>query len=183
MAREIDDLRPHCDLLVVSMHWGNEFLHTVSKEQKELADFMAEHKVDLIIGHHPHVTEPVEVIDRPDGKKLIVYYSLGDLLSHTQSDWTPDTITGALAFIRAKKTQTNESSTCTVETALIIPTVCHYTKERGTPFIVYPLWDYTDELASRHYKNRITVEYVKGVAQKVFGNRVLEKDQFEKLLF
>jgi len=175
MGQEIDALRPHCDLLVVSMHWGNEFQHTVSNEQRELARFMALHKVDLILGHHPHVTEPVDVIDRPDGGKLVVYYSLGDLLSHTQSSWTPDTITGALAYIKARKTQ---GASCTIDLAGIIPTVCHYGRERRSPFIVYPLWDYTDELASKHYKPNMTVEYLSAAARKIFGVRVMSREQY-----
>jgi poly-gamma-glutamate synthesis protein (capsule biosynthesis protein) len=177
MQREIDELRPLCDLLVVSMHWGNEFQHEISDSQRELAQFMAERRVDLIIGHHPHVTEPVEVISRPDGGKLICYYSLGDMLSHTQSDWTNDTITGALAYIRIKKV-TGAETVCTVEIAGIIPTVCHYGRERRSPFIVYPLWDYTDELAVLHYKNKMTVDYLQGVAGKIFGLRVMNKDQY-----
>ena len=181
MAREIDELRPLCDVLVVSMHWGNEFQHTISPIQKELTGFLALHKVDLILGHHPHVTQPVEVLDRPDGKKLTVYYSLGDFLSHTQSDWTPDTITGALAYVRIKKTQTGSETSITVETAAVIPTVCHYNSERGTPFVVYPLWDYSDELASKHYKTKMTLGYLNSVAHQVFGVRILEKEQYEKL--
>ena len=182
MALEIGQLRPLCDLLVVSMHWGNEFQHTVSSTQKELANFLAVHKVDVIIGHHPHVTCPIEVISRPDGGNLFVYYSLGDLVSHTQSDWTPDTITGGLAFIRVKKTQIKSGTSCIVETAAVIPTVCHYNYDRQSPFVVYPLWDYPEELASKHYKSKMTVDYLRGVAQQVFGIRVLEKDQYEKLL-
>lgn len=186
MAREIDELRPLCDLLVVSMHWGDEFQHRVSETQRELARFMAERQVDLIIGHHPHVTQGVEIIPRADGGVLTCYYSLGDLLSHTQSDWTPDTITGALAYIRVKKTWTGPAAdtpagsspgaaTITVDRAQVIPTVCHYGAERGSPFIVYPLWDYTDELAALHYKKKVTVEYLYRLAWDTFGLRVLEK--------
>lgn len=176
MRREINELRPLCDLLVVSMHWGNEFRHEVSESQKELARFLAELKVDLIIGHHPHVTQPVEVLSRPDGGKLTVYYSLGDLLSHTQSDWTPDTITGALAFIRVKKT----AGACAVDIAGVIPTVCHYGGERRSPFTVYPLWDYTEELAGRHYKNRMTLKYLEDTARQMFGLRVMSREQVDR---
>jgi poly-gamma-glutamate synthesis protein (capsule biosynthesis protein) len=176
MRREINELRPLCDLLIVSMHWGNEFRHDVSESQKNLVRFMAELKVDLIIGHHPHVTQPVEIFPRPDGGKLTVYYSLGDLLSHTQSDWTPDTITGALAFIRVKKTAVG----CAVDIAGIIPTVCHYGKERRSLFTVYPLWDYTDDLAAKHYKNNMTVEYLNNAALQIFGVRVMNKEQFDR---
>jgi poly-gamma-glutamate synthesis protein (capsule biosynthesis protein) len=178
MQKEIAELRPLCDLLVVSMHWGNEFQHTISDSQKDLAQFMAERRVDVIIGHHPHVTEPVEVFPRPDGGRLICYYSLGDMLSHTQSDWTNDTITGALAYIRVKKTQRGTETTCAVEIAGVIPTVCHYGKERGSPFIVYPLWDYTNEQAAVHYKNKMTLDYLKDVAGKIFGLRVMSREQY-----
>ena len=181
MAREIGELRPHCDFLVVSMHWGSEFLHTVNDYQKEMALFLAEQKVDLILGHHPHVTAPVEVIDRPDGKKLFVYYSLGDILSHTQSAYTQDTVTGALAYIQVKKTGTKDTVYCTVETATVIPTVCHYTLDRKKPFTAYPLWDYTDELASIHFKKNLTVKYLNDVARQVFGLRVLDRELFERL--
>ncbi|MDR2662999.1 MAG: CapA family protein [Treponema sp.] len=176
MEREINELRPLCDLLVVSMHWGNEFRHDISESQKELARFMADLKVDLIIGHHPHVTQPVEVLSRPDGGKLTVYYSLGDLLSHTQSDWTPDTMTGALAFIRVKKT----ADACAVDIAGVIPTVCHYGRERRSPFTVYPLWDYTEELAEKHYKNKMTLKYLEDTARQIFGVRVMSREQFDR---
>jgi poly-gamma-glutamate synthesis protein (capsule biosynthesis protein) len=177
MAREITDLRPHCDILVVSMHWGNEFMHTASKEQKDIAAFLGEYKVDIIIGHHPHVTQPMDVLTRPDGGKLTVYYSLGDLLSHTQADSTPDTITGALAYITIAKTTTNDTSTAVVESAGVIPVVCHYNYDRNFPFTVYPLWDYTDELASKHYKKNMTLDYLNKVARTVFEPaRILTKE-------
>jgi len=178
MAREIDALRPHCDLLVVSMHWGSEFKHTVNETQKQLAAFMGEHKVDVIIGHHPHVTQPVDVIPRPDGGTLTVYYSLGDLLSHTQADETPDTMTGALACMTITKTFTGDQSSCTVTMAGVIPTVSHYTTQRTEPFVVYPLWDYTDELAAKHIKKNITVKYLNNVARNIFGSRIIEKAFF-----
>ncbi|MDR0448241.1 MAG: CapA family protein [Treponema sp.] len=181
MRREINALRPHCDFLVVSLHWGNEFRHTASNEQKELARYLAGLQVDLILGHHPHVTGPMEVIQRPMGGELVVYYSLGDLLSHTQSSLTPDTITGALAYVRVKKTVTNNETSCIVETAGVIPTVCHYVYGRRDPFVVYPLWDYTNELASIHYKPKMSLAYLNNVAREVFGSRVITKEQFDEI--
>jgi poly-gamma-glutamate synthesis protein (capsule biosynthesis protein) len=173
MAREIDALRPDCDVLVVSMHWGDEFRHTVSETQKKLAAFLAEHSVDLVIGHHPHVTQPCEIIPRPDGKTLTCYYSLGDLLSHTQTDSSPDTMLGAMAWVTVTKRGPGTESDISVTGAGIIPTVCHYGKGRRPPFTVYPLWDYTEELAARHYKSeKISLEYLYRVSREVFGMRM-----------
>ncbi|MDR1389560.1 MAG: CapA family protein [Treponema sp.] len=182
MEKEIAALRPRCDLLVVSMHWGSEFRHDTSAEQKDLSSFLAEQKVDLVIGHHPHVTQGVEIIPRSGGGSLVVYYSLGDLLSHTQSDWTPDTITGALAYIVIKKTVPQKGESVTgIETAAVIPTVCHYRKGRRPPFAVHPLWNYTDELAALHYKDNMTVKYLDDAARAVFGARVLSQKTYESL--
>ncbi|MDR2143705.1 MAG: CapA family protein [Treponema sp.] len=177
MAREIDALRPDCDILVVSMHWGDEFRHSANETQKELAAFMAEHKVDLVIGHHPHVTQGCEIIPRPDGKTLTCYYSLGDLLSHTQTGSSPDTMLGAMAWITVKKRGPAAESVVSVTGAGAIPTVCHYGKERRPAFTVYPLWDYTEELAALHYKSeKISLEYLYRVSREVFGMRMFERE-------
>ena len=74
MEKEIDALRPLCDFLVVSMHWGEEYQYDYSKNQEKLAAFLAEHNVDLVIGHHPHVIQPVEYIARPDGGNMLCFY-------------------------------------------------------------------------------------------------------------
>jgi poly-gamma-glutamate synthesis protein (capsule biosynthesis protein) len=189
MARELDALRPLCDLLIVSMHWGNEFSHDISGQQRELSAFLALHQADLVIGHHPHVTEPVEIITRPDGGKLVCYYSLGDFLSHTQSDWTPDTMLGALAYVTVKKVAFPEGSEfggqipgsaksiTTIEEIKAIPTVSHYGKGRRPPFTVYPLYEYTNELAALQYKST-TLEYLQGVSLKLFGVYSLNDNPF-----
>jgi poly-gamma-glutamate synthesis protein (capsule biosynthesis protein) len=175
MAREIDALRPDCDVLVVSMHWGTEFRHIASEAQKELAAFLAEHSVDLVIGHHPHVTQSCEVLPRPDGKTLTCYYSLGDLLSHTQTGSSPDTMLGAMAWITVTKRILGTESEISVTSAEVIPTVCHYGKGRRPSFAVYPLWDYTEELAAEHYTSeKISLEYLYKVSREVFGTRMLD---------
>lgn len=177
MAREIDALRPDCDVLVVSMHWGDEFRHTVNETQKKLAAFLAEHSVDLVIGHHPHVTQPCEVLPRPDGKTLTCYYSLGDLLSHTQTNSSPDTMLGAMAYVTIVRRVLGTESEVSVKSAGVIPTVCHYGKGRRPPFTVYPLWDYTEELATEHYKSKkISLNYLYKVSREIFGMRMLERN-------
>jgi poly-gamma-glutamate synthesis protein (capsule biosynthesis protein) len=174
MAKEIDALRPHCDILVVSMHWGSEFRHTPSDEQKELAAFLADHKVDLVLGHHPHVTQPCEVIRRADGGSLTVYYSLGDFLSHTQTASSPDTMLGALAWVTVTR---SVSGSVSITAAEVIPTVCHYGKGRSPSFTVYPLWDYTEALAAEHYKSaKISLDYLWKTSREIFGERLLELD-------
>lgn len=73
------------DVICVSMHWGVEYQLKQNKTQEELADFLFENGVDLILGSHPHVLEPMEkrTIALKDGttKDGFVIYSLGNFMS------------------------------------------------------------------------------------------------------
>lgn len=73
------------DVICVSMHWGAEYKLTPNSTQKDLADFLFENGVDIILGSHPHVLEPMEkrTITLEDGttKDGFVIYSLGNFVS------------------------------------------------------------------------------------------------------
>ncbi|MDR1507604.1 MAG: hypothetical protein LBI67_10935, partial [Treponema sp.] len=116
---------------------------------------------------------------RPDGKTLTCYYSLGDFLSHTQTESSPDTMLGALAYVTITKRRLGTESDVSVTKAEVIPTVSHYGKGRRPPFTVYPLWDYTDELAAEHYKSGvISLEYLRNASRNVFGGRIIDANPF-----
>ena len=70
------------DVIVACMHWGTEYLTTQNDEQEELADFLFKNGVDIIIGNHPHVAEPMEkrTVTLEDGteKDCFVIYALGN---------------------------------------------------------------------------------------------------------
>lgn len=76
LQADIAKVRKKVDLLIVSMHWGVEYTFKPTKEQEELANFLAQQGVDIVIGNHPHVIQPIELIN-----KTLVIYSLGNLLS------------------------------------------------------------------------------------------------------
>jgi hypothetical protein len=85
IARVIEDViraRPQVDALVVSVHWGPELSHIPWDWQKRDAHKLIDAGVDLVIGHHPHVQQPVELY-----KEGIIVYSLGDLLFDKSSPW------------------------------------------------------------------------------------------------
>lgn len=73
------------DVICVNMHWGAEYRLTPHSTQEELADFLFENGVDVILGSHPHVLEPMEkrTITLEDGstKDGFVIYSLGNFVS------------------------------------------------------------------------------------------------------
>ena len=84
------------DIICVSMHWGIEYKIQQNSEQEELADFLFENGVDIILGSHPHVLEPMEkrTITLDDGttKDGFVIYSLGNFMSAQKDKYTKDSI-------------------------------------------------------------------------------------------
>lgn len=74
--KDIEQIRNKVDVLIVSMHWGVEYTHTPTNEQKRQAKYLADLGVDVIIGHHPHAIQPIEYI----GDTLVIY-SLGNFIS------------------------------------------------------------------------------------------------------
>lgn len=76
VKNDIKNIRDKVDVLIVAMHWGVEYTHTPTQYEKDMAAFLAENDVDIIIGTHPHVIQPVEWID-----DTIVFYSLGNFIS------------------------------------------------------------------------------------------------------
>lgn len=76
VAKDIEAIRDKVDVLMVAMHWGVEYTHTPTAYEKDMANFLADHGVDIVIGAHPHVIQPVEYI----GNTLVIY-SLGNFIS------------------------------------------------------------------------------------------------------
>lgn len=72
----------NADVIIACMHWGTEYSTVQNSEQEELADFLFKSGVDIIIGNHPHVAEPMEKrsVTLEDGtvKDCFVIYALGN---------------------------------------------------------------------------------------------------------
>ncbi len=76
VKEDIEKVRDKVDLLIVAMHWGVEYTHNPTEYEKDMASYLSSLGVDLIIGTHPHVIQPVTWIDN-----TLVIYSLGNFLS------------------------------------------------------------------------------------------------------
>lgn len=69
------------EYICVMIHWGDAISSTVSKEQKEIADFLVENGVNLILGAHPSVVQPMEVRQNKEGENVFIAYSIGTYIS------------------------------------------------------------------------------------------------------
>lgn len=104
---DIERVRDKVDVVMVAMHWGTEYSLGVSAEQEKIAHYLSELGVDIIIGAHPHVVEPVEYI----GKTLVIY-SLGNYISAQD---TTEKLTGLMMSVDIKKTVDKGITTVSVE--------------------------------------------------------------------
>lgn len=82
------------DMIVACMHWGTEYKTSANDEQKELADFLFKSGVDIILGNHPHVIEPMEkktiTLDDGSTKDVFVVYALGNFTADQRAEITRD---------------------------------------------------------------------------------------------
>lgn len=103
--------RAKCDLLLVSIHWGVEYSPEPRAEDIEFAHAILEAGAALIIGHHPHVLQPVETYITSDGRESFIFYSLGNFVSNQARNYlhglTPektgemrDSLIGRFAVVR-----------------------------------------------------------------------------------
>ncbi len=166
---DVESAKSQSDAVIVSMHWGEEYRAEPTQQQKDLAKLLADLGVALVIGHHPHVLESAEWITGSEGSRTFVAYSLGNLIS---SQDRADTMLGGIL----KAEFTVDGGRVSLTDAGVMPVVTHF--ERGYKnFRVYPLSQYTDELASRHFLRgsgaKITLKYFSDLAEKRLGEFML----------
>lgn len=127
------------ELIVACPHWGVEYGTAPSQEEHDYAHIFLEQGVDVVIGAHPHVLQPVEVLTREDGHRMLVYYSLGNFVS---SQVSVDRVVGGMAKVWLVK---SPDGWARVDSYELVPLVTYVAP--GTNYTVYPLASFTDELA------------------------------------
>lgn len=108
------------DLICVNMHWGLEYKTKQNSEQEELADFLFTNGVDIILGSHPHVLQPMEkkTITLEDGstKDCFVIYSLGNFISGQNQDNTRNSV-----ILNIECTKSGETNKTTIDSVSYVP--------------------------------------------------------------
>lgn len=89
------------DVIIACMHWGIEYRSLPERSERDLADWMITQGVDHVIGSHPHVLQPMEVIqDKHTPAKHVVVYSLGNFISNMSKE---DTDGGAMVKLELQR--------------------------------------------------------------------------------
>lgn len=162
------------DFVIVCPHWGTEYELEISAEQDYWANLFLENGVDLVLGTHPHVIEPIEWVSDTTGNKMLVYYSLGNYVNGTSSTGSgvSNRMVGGMADVTIGK---NESGEAYIEEYGVIPLVCHWCDEEIT---TYYLSDYTEQMAEENQildqDAEFSLDYCKNLVNQVWEKNVIE---------
>ena len=143
VRKDIEAVRDKVDLLMVAMHWGIEYQTTPNSYQKDMASFLANLGVDIIIGTHPHVIQPIEWID-----DTLVIYSLGNFIS-AHEVVNIDNRVGLMSSVTITKTIEEDNTTITLDNLSNELLYTYYTGDYKS-FKVIPFSNLTEEYLSNY---------------------------------
>lgn len=171
ICQELDKAIAEANIVIVSVHWGQEYQANANNEQKRLAQLMADNGADIIIGSHPHVLQGVEMLSTPDGKQVPVFYSLGNFISAQNR---PDTMLGGMA--KVQMVYDKATGKLSLTELGIIPLVTDYSASYKN-ITIYPLNSYTEAQANRHGVCANNSSFSLAYLKKLFNQRVPEEYQ------
>jgi len=116
------------DITVACFHWGNEYQFTPTKRQIEIAALCLENGADLVIGTHPHVLQPIEIVRSSLGDRVVAY-SLGNFVSYQRTLPRERSVVLAVDFDKSQADQTNQKFR--VSRVSVAPTWVSVTREKG----------------------------------------------------
>lgn len=172
MYLRIQELKAASDVVIVSVHWGDEGYNLPNDYQRELARQFADWGVDIVIGTHPHVLQPIEYLSGENGSETLVFYSLGNFVS-AQID--PANLIGGIAEITVRKNHT------TGEVSVFAPELNFVITQYSTSFSdlhLVDLEDYTEQQAAQHgivlkYGKKFSLDYIHDFIGETIDSRFL----------
>ena len=174
VAADLKRAQELADFVIVCPHWGKEYVLEQTKDQENWAKLFAENGADLVLGTHPHVIEPIAQVVSANGNQALVYYSLGNFVNWTSGTGAgvSNRMVGGLAQVTVSL---NESGDTVIKEYGVLPVVCHVEKGFGG-VTVYPLSEYTEELAARNeivkQDGSFSLQYCRELAEQVFGDAI-----------
>lgn len=169
VTEQVTEARKEADVVIVFPHWGTQNSHELSEQQQTYTQLFSKLGVDIVIGTHPHVLQKVEwVTNEETGKQMLVYYSLGNFVSHQVN---LDQLCGGMAEITVER----KDGVIEITNAKLAPVVTFYERTgENYAFSIYRLNDYTDDLAQRHAQEGATPDYFTNLAKENIDSEFLD---------
>lgn len=172
IASDVARAKEIADFVVLCPHWGTEYVLEESQNQRDWAAFFMECGVDLVIGTHPHVIEPVEMLYDENGNEMLVYYSLGNYVNATAGEDSDigTRMLGAMATVTISR---NADGEVYIKEYGAEPLVTYFSADRKT-VLVYPMDAFTDEMAADSFTIKrdkdFSPAYCQEIWEQVFGD-------------
>lgn len=177
VSQDVKKAKKKADVIVVCPHWGTEYNTGIDAYQKKWTKYFLKLGVDLVIGTHPHVIEPVKWVKDKKGHKMLVYYSLGNFINSTSRSGAgvARQFYGGMAKVDFRR---KANGKVVISEAKFVPLITH--KSANGKITTYKVSDYSPKLAA---KNRIvrsdsgfTYKRMKAFFRKTIAKRFLEMD-------
>ena len=134
---DVERVRNEVDVLIVAMHWGTEYTHNPTSYEIDMANYLASLGVDIIIGTHPHVIQPVTWID-----DTLVIYSLGNFISAQYQNYSTcknyKCTVGLMTSLRIEKTVYGEDVSIKIDMVENELIYNYYNQSSWRGFVVIP---------------------------------------------
>lgn len=177
---DLEYAEKNADFTVVCPHWGTEYSHGIDDMQRKWTEIFRENGADLVIGTHPHVIEPIEMLEDSDRRitnnhgngDMLVYYSIGNFVNWTSDSGSgiADRMVGGLADITLRRDANGE---VVIDDYGIKPVVSHV-EEGPEKVTVYLLSDYTNALAAKNeiikQDPEFTKNYCAAICEDIWGD-------------
>lgn len=164
---DIEKAKKLADMVIVCPHWGTEYKLTPDDYQDTWTQLFLDHGVDIVIGTHPHVLQPIETLTSSSGHTMLVYYSLGNFISCQD---TKECMIGGMADITLEK---DSSGKCHIKQYGLVPIVTHRVFTMGQ-YTSYKLSDYTqslvDENTIKKYAFDFSIDWINTFCKDVLGD-------------
>ena len=161
------------DLICVSMHWGIEYQTKANKEQQNLADFLFNNDVDVILGNHSHVPQQMEkrTIKLDDGttKDGFVIYSLGNFMANQNKQYTNDS-----AILKLQITKHKGDGKITIDKATYTPTYMFKNTSKSTK--KFKILDINSEI--KKYESKASG----AVSKSLYNTLVTERKNIKRII-
>ncbi|WP_214307376.1 CapA family protein [Staphylococcus pseudoxylosus] len=184
IKKDVAKVKEQSDMVMVSAHWGNEGKHEPNAKQKKYAKVFADAGVDVVIGTHPHVIQPIQWVKGDNNHQTLVAYSLGNFLNGQSTGNESNALGGNLQFNIEK-----QPKGITIKDVKWKSLVTHYDianpldSNTRQNFKMYPLTDYSNNKAKQHAlnataENEMTKDKLESITKKVIDNQYLDDSSY-----
>ncbi len=141
---DVERAKQQADVVIAAMHWGTEDVSDPDELELEYAQILADAGVDVVLGSHPHIIQPMTWLEGSQGTKTLVCYSLGNFIMQYEEQMPYKVLGGMLSCDFVRQRQGGDVS---IENIEWVPLVYHGVEGE---YSVWPLSDYPDAFAKRN---------------------------------